>query len=1753
MTTGRKIFKKVGRFFLWLLVGVLSLVILLIIFIHLPVGKRFIRDQAQSYLQKKLKTNIRIGSVNYSLPEWVELKNIYVEDQHKDTLLYGEELKVDLHMFKLLRGNTDIEKILLHNISVNITRPATDSVFNYQFIIDAFSGNNPSTPNKDTAEMKLTLRRLVLDTIALNFKDQYAGNDFYAGIKKLDLKMDKFQPDRMIFQIKEMYANGVDYLMTTYKQQVISNTAVVVDTIENKSYPLFLTATKLDLHNVNVLLDNKVSGMYYKNKVARISTTNTLFNIGTSEGTTDELMIDSTQIVFSSPKVIATEIKKDSVSASGAPMPWKFDAKNLRINHTDIKYDDNNKAAVEGLDYGHLDVKGLNAAINEFRFSKDTTAAIISQLAFSDSSGFQLDTTHLNLIFTDKQIAVKDMYVKTPRTLIQNAINISYDSLKGITIAPQNSLVNVALTKSVVAFNDLFLLVPSLKKSLNGFADQYLNINTELHGSLQTLVLPYFQVSGLSGSRLDAKGTIYNVTDTNKLAFDIYILKSNFLKKDFIKFIPKEKLASMEKVPDVFNLTGHFVGNKNDIVADFKTNAKDLAFSGKVNLKNISDPARLKYDVVVGELSIDKDLIEGFIPPEALENIELPQKISASGTLTGNTENVTTNMKVNTSFGAMTIKGYVKNIKNKDAANYDLIVTTPGFAMGTMLKQDSVLGNIAGTFTVKGTGFDYKKMRSSIIADIANIDYNKYHYKNALIKAQLDNGNIVSTGTFNDPSLKLNYDITANVQGEYPTMKGLVRIDTAQLKQLNFYKDTLNLSLTANINSQNLKPRNLDASLILDSIRMQSGINFYQLDSISVVGTSAAGVDSIVLKAPFADIHAGGAFDYDKIGASIEKYVNNYYKIPGYKVSDTIIPDQQFAVNGVIRYTPIITGFVPALTYYDDIRFKGSYSSADTDSALNFNVALPRVVYGSNSIANAGVDIKSANGEIAYEARFDTLTTASNIIYATSVKGAAAHDSISLTARTEDKKGKDWFALSGTAAVAGEMYSFRMKDTLLLNYEQWKVAPDNYLSYSPKGIIVNNLLLTSDTASISIKSQQLVENSPIDINIDNFNLKSITSLISSDTLFIGGILDMKANLSDLDKPLPGFTGDASINDLEYKRHPVGNLTASAKKESDNIIAAKIALTGNGNDISASGNYHLNETENQFDAELLVKQLNLKTVEAVSEGQIRNASGNITGEMKANGKFNDPRWKGQLNFDTTAFTVSKLGTPFKIDKQKIVFDYPAIRFPEFIIQDSLNHNLKIDGDLQLRSMQDIGLNVDINTNNFVFVNARKTVGAELYGYAEADINLSITGTAEKPNIEGDIQLNKKTDLTIALPEASYAKDDGKTIVRFIDSDTFDFNPPVPDFEEAKKPDVAFGKFLNYNLNIQVDKEAALTMLLDPSTGDEIKVQGDANLNAGVDPGGNLILAGTYELDKGYYDLHYQVLERKFNLIKGSTITFAGPPLNANVNITAEYIANTNSKDLLDNEVNNVNPNLANSFNQKIPFRVVLKISGQLSKPDISFDILLPEESSNLLSNDLRTVIENKLQQIRSDPASVNKQVFSLLLLGRFVGEQSSDFFKGNGGDFSTLARQSVSQFLSSALNQIASDVFKGVDIDLNLNSYNDYSNGGNEQRTDLNIAVSKKFANDRLIVSVGQNFGIEGQDAASKASGSNTGFRPDLSVSYKLTKDGKYLLKAYSKNQFEVTVDGYVVETGLAFVLTMDYEKFKELFSNKKEKKKGKTK
>ncbi len=167
------------------------------------------------------------------------------------------------------------------------------------------------------------------------------------------------------------------------------------------------------------------------------------------------------------------------------------------------------------------------------------------------------------------------------------------------------------------------------------------------------------------------------------------------------------------------------------------------------------------------------------------------------------------------------------------------------------------------------------------------------------------------------------------------------------------------------------------------------------------------------------------------------------------------------------------------------------------------------------------------------------------------------------------------------------------------------------------------------------------------------------------------------------------------------------------------------------------------------------------------------------------------------------------------------------------------------------------------------------------------------------------------------------------------------------------------------------------------------------------------------------------------------------------------------------------------------------------------------------------------------------------MNRFIGENpfasESDGASGN-----SLARQSASKILSQQLNDIAGDLIKGIELDFDLESSEDYTSGQRENKTDLNVGVSRKLFDDRLKVTVGSSFALEGEQQANQQANNIAG---DISAELLLTKDGRYRVRAYRKNQYQVALQGQVVETGVSFIITINYDKFREIFHsvNKKEK------
>jgi translocation and assembly module TamB len=373
--------------------------------------------------------------------------------------------------------------------------------------------------------------------------------------------------------------------------------------------------------------------------------------------------------------------------------------------------------------------------------------------------------------------------------------------------------------------------------------------------------------------------------------------------------------------------------------------------------------------------------------------------------------------------------------------------------------------------------------------------------------------------------------------------------------------------------------------------------------------------------------------------------------------------------------------------------------------------------------------------------------------------------------------------------------------------------------------------------------------------------------------------------------------------------------------------------------------------------------------------------------------------------------------------------------------------------------------------------------------------------------------------------------GEGLVEF-----FDPSKPIDTSTAEKTRRSKLGFQLLMNMYIKITPASTVTIVLDEISGDHLKLKGNADLNFVMKPGGGMDLVGAYVLDAGEYDLSIAgLIRKKFQIVKGSTINWAGDPLKGNMDITAKYETRISAGELV-NDIDHI-PGIDK---QKLNFDVLIMLKKELLKPDISFKLDMDERDQEAFDG----VIYTRVKQINNIPAELNKQVMGVLAFNQFIAENPFSSFTSSGGDFSTQAFNTAGKLLTQELTDLVGQYVKDINIDFGLERDKDYTSGQAIERTDLQVGVSKSFANNRLNVYVGSTFALEGTNQDEDAL---SGLAGDITLEYLLTTDGKYRLKGYRLTDNDLTFQGNIVRTGVSFVVVLEFNKFKNMFKSSKKK------
>jgi uncharacterized protein involved in outer membrane biogenesis len=159
----KRISLKILKISGWVIFSVILLLLLVAVAVQIPWVQQRIKDEAISFLEGKLNTEVRLDHFSLSFPKKVVLTGLYLEDQKKDTLLYAGRLGIDTDLWALTKNKIELSDIELEDFTAHVSRPANDSAFNFDYILKAFADTTATKPDTVSKPWEFAIGDILLE------------------------------------------------------------------------------------------------------------------------------------------------------------------------------------------------------------------------------------------------------------------------------------------------------------------------------------------------------------------------------------------------------------------------------------------------------------------------------------------------------------------------------------------------------------------------------------------------------------------------------------------------------------------------------------------------------------------------------------------------------------------------------------------------------------------------------------------------------------------------------------------------------------------------------------------------------------------------------------------------------------------------------------------------------------------------------------------------------------------------------------------------------------------------------------------------------------------------------------------------------------------------------------------------------------------------------------------------------------------------------------------------------------------------------------------------------------------------------------------------------------------------------------------------------------------------------------------------------------------------------------------------------
>ncbi|WP_411032180.1 translocation/assembly module TamB domain-containing protein [Spongiimicrobium sp. 3-5] len=1348
------------------------------------------------------------------------------------------------------------------------------------------------------------------------------------------------------------------------------------------------------------------------------------------------------------------------------------------------------------LEFGDIDVEGLNFKLKTYAGADDNNLGVfIDKLDdgkprepgtppfFFSSSDVEIEKSWFRLIdenlentktldFTDLHIQAEDFQILGPEvtTVIES---LSLKSQEGLEI--EKLATSFKYTKQQMRFDSLNILTPE----------------SSLKGNL-----------------------IFNY---NREDF------ANFLDKVNVTASFEESTVALDEINLVYNQFGKgkkvaFSSNINGVLNDLNTEelflqSDNTGIRGDFNFKNLfskDDPFELNADM--------KNVTSSYYQLRALlPNIlgkSLPSSFQKLGqfTIRGDaviTENsINAQINLNTAIGSSYSDLDLSEINDIDNASYKGFVSFIDFDIGEFL-NDPRMGKTNLDFNVEGRGFVQENLNTEVIGEVYSLVFNRYEYKNlkvsGIIKEQLFDGTV----NCNDENLKFDFKGLADFGGgRRNSFNFIASVAYADLKKLNFINDSIsifkgdiNMDITGNsldnivgdIKFSETNFKNINDTYYFEDFKVSSN---FENDSTRTIDINSPDIITGFMR---------GNFKVGELGKLVQNSIGSIYtNYKPYEISE----GQNLAFNFKI-YNKIVDVFFPEVKFGPNTFIRGNIIADEGDFKLTFKS--PSIAAYGNELDNIDIKVDNKNplfntfvsvqdvSTLYYDVQdFNLINTTlkDTLFFRTEFKGGSLYDDsynlnfyhtfneqnksvIGLKTSDISFKGNKWILnkdgnRKNKVILNKTLDSITIEEIVMNNNRQEQIRLRGQLADSTyKDLELQFKIVSLDKITPAIDSLKLQGEVNGTLNIlqkDNIYLPSSNLEISDFAVNSMPLGDLSIGIVG-NRDLTDFVVNSQITDQGREKFSViGNITNKGKIPKANLLA------------------NFNDFE-------------MAPFSPLGEGVITKIRGNINGSARITGDVDNPDISGLLTLNNAGLAIPYLNVDYGFaPNSRVQLFNQTFYFENIGLTDvAMNTRATVDGTINHTAFGDWNLDLDVNTNNDRFLILNTGFEEEVLYYGTGFFNGTgrVFGPTTALNITVDGSTARGTSLKIPLSDVASVGD--YSFINFIERND------VRTIEEQRILRDYEGLELAFDLAVTPDAEVEI--VVDPRTGSSLKGTGEGILLIEINTNGKFNMYGEFVAVTGEYNYKFGgLIDRTFSVNPGGTILWEGDPLSAQLNMEAKYSLNANPAPLLDNA----------EYTRRIPTDVVVRLTGELERPNIDFNVDFPGTNS---------IVKSELEYRLQDPTVEERNAFFLLAQGTFVNERSG------------LNQQAVTGNLIQTASGLLNQVLAGENskLDLGVSYEQGYLDPNADIQTEnrIGVTVSTKIS-DKIL--------FNGKFGVPVGGVSETVVAGDVEVQVLLNEEGTLRAKIFNREneiqQFLADRQGYTQGLGLSY--EVDFDNFKEL-------------